>query len=86
MDGRTIKYNIPNTVPGEYVETRILFPENVVKDTPITDPENYLDTVLEEEKEYSESDKSNLLKARRMQLKRRVKERERNTAKSEVFS
>ena len=64
LDGRTIKYNIPNTVPGEYVETRILFPENVVKDTPITDPENYLDTVLEEEKEYSESDKSNLLKAR----------------------
>lgn len=64
LDGRTIKYNIPNTVPGEYIETRIVFPENLVKDAQVTDSKNYLETVLQEEKEYSESDKSRLLKAR----------------------
>ncbi|NLE24452.1 MAG: DUF2207 domain-containing protein [Clostridiaceae bacterium] len=64
LDGRRIKYNIPNTVPGEYIETRIAFPENLVKDAPVTDPEDYLETLLNEEKEYSESDKSHLLKAR----------------------
>lgn len=64
LDGRKIKYNIPNTVPGEYIETRIVFPENLIKDAQITDPINYLETVLQEEKEYSESDKSHLLKAR----------------------
>lgn len=64
LDGKIIKYNIPNTVPGEYVETRIAFPENLVKDAQITDNEDYLETVLQEEKEYSESDKSDLLKAR----------------------
>jgi uncharacterized membrane protein len=64
LDGKIIKYNIPNTVPGEYVETRIAFPENLVKDAQITDKDDYLETVLQEEKEYSESDKSDLLKAR----------------------
>lgn len=64
LDGRRIKYNIPNTVPGEYIETRIAFPENLVKDAQVTDPEDYLETLLQEEKEYSESDKSHLLKAR----------------------
>jgi len=63
-DGKTIKYSIPNTVPGEYVEARIVFPENIIKNAPRTAFKNYMRMVLDEEKEYSESDKSHLLKAR----------------------
>lgn len=64
LDGRKVKYNIPNTVPGEYVEARIVFPENLIKNAQITDSDDYFETVIQEEKEYSDSDKSNLLKAR----------------------
>ncbi|NLX64758.1 MAG: DUF2207 domain-containing protein [Clostridiaceae bacterium] len=63
-NGRTIKYSIPNTVPGEYVEVRVVFPEDLIKNAQLTAPRNYMRMVLEEEKEYSESDKSHLLKAR----------------------
>lgn len=64
LDGRRIKYSIPNTVPGEYIETRVVFPENLIKHAPVTETLDYLETVFQEEKEYSESDKSHLLKAR----------------------
>lgn len=61
---RSITFNIPNTVPGEYVETRIIFPQSVVYNASTTDSSNYLDTVIEQEDEYDESDKADLLKAR----------------------
>lgn len=63
-DRRRISYSIPNTVPGEYVEARIAFPEYLVSDAPVTEEIDYSQTLIQEEKEYSESDKSDLLKAR----------------------
>jgi hypothetical protein len=63
-DRRRISYIIPNTVPGEYVEARIAFPEYLVSDAPVTEDINYSETLTQEEKEYSESDKSDLLRAR----------------------
>ena len=88
LDGRRIKYNIPNTVPGEYIETRIAFPENLVKDAPVTDPEDYLETLLNEEKEYSESDKSHLLKARENAAKEAGKKawNEKMKQRAKIFS
>lgn len=88
LDGKIIKYNIPNTVPGEYVETRILFPENLIKDAEITSNEDYLETVLEEEKEYSEKDKSDLLKARENAAKEAGKKawKEKMKQRAQLFS
>ncbi len=63
-DKRRINFSIPNTVPGEYVETRVVFPEYLVSDAPVTEEIDYMETIQEEEKEYLESDKSDLLKAR----------------------
>jgi len=63
-DMKNVSYTIPNTVPGEYVEVRIAFPVSLVPDAPVAEETDYLDTFLQEEKEYLESDKSDLLKAR----------------------
>jgi len=86
-DGRTIKYSIPNTVPGEYVEARVVFPEDLIKNAQITASKNYMKTVLEEEKEYSESDKSHLLKARENAAKEAGKRawNEKMTQKRKLF-
>lgn len=59
-----IIYNIPNTVPGEYVEARIIFPEYLVQRASRVSEDQYLETVLQEEREYLESDKTDILKAR----------------------
>ncbi len=61
---RSISFNIPDTVPGEYVEARIVFPENVVYHSRIIDEGSQLPTILEEEEAYDESDKADLLEAR----------------------
>ncbi len=88
LDGKIIKYNIPNIVPGEYVETRIAFPENLIKDAQLTARDDYLETVLLEEKEYSESDKSDLLKARENAAKEAGKKawNEKMKQRAKVFS
>ncbi len=88
LDGRRIKYDIPNTVPGEYIETRVAFPENLIKDAPVTDSGSYLETLLQEEKEYSESDKSPLLKARENAAKEAGKKawNERMKHRAKIFS
>ena len=46
------------------MEARIAFPEYLVSDAPVTEDINYSETLTQEEKEYSESDKSDLLRAR----------------------
>jgi len=86
-DGRTIKYSIPDTVPGEYVEARVVFPEDLIKNAQITSFKNYMRTILEEEKEYSESDKSHLLKARENAAKEAGKRawNEKMTQKRKLF-
>ncbi len=61
---RSITFNVPDTVPGEYVEARIVFPENVVYNSSIIDETPHLETILQEEQEYNESDKAELLEAR----------------------
>lgn len=61
---RAISFNVPDTVPGEYVEARIVFPEKVVYNARITDEAPQLETILNEEDEYRESDKADLLAAR----------------------
>ncbi|MCX7771893.1 MAG: DUF2207 domain-containing protein [Clostridia bacterium] len=61
---RTITYNVPDTVPGEYVETRIIFPESVVPNAHITDDNSHMQTIAQEETDYENSDKADLLKAR----------------------
>lgn len=63
-DSGIVYYTIPNTVPGEYVEARVVFPQYLVGNAAKTSSEKYLQTILEEEKEYLESDKSDLLRAR----------------------
>jgi hypothetical protein len=63
-DQRKISYYVPDTVPGEYVEARILFPEWVVSDYLITEEKDYLEEALQEELEYQKSDKADLLEAR----------------------
>lgn len=63
-DQRTILYNVPDKVPGEYVEARILFPESVLADFPVTEDKPYLEEALAEEQEYQKSDKAELLAAR----------------------
>jgi len=60
----SITFIIPNTVPGEYVETRIVFPQDLIFNAPFEEAINHLPKVMEEEEEYNESDKSDLLKAR----------------------
>lgn len=59
-----ISFNVPDTVPGEYVETRILFPENLVPYARVTDDRYHLYSILQEEEEYKDSSKEELLKAR----------------------
>ena len=61
---KIIVYNVPDTVPGEYVETRVLFPQNMVQDFPVTEKKDYYDQAVEEEAEYQKSDKTDLLAAR----------------------
>lgn len=63
-DRRRISYTIPSTVPGEYVEARIAFPQDMVSDVPVAEDIEYAPILVQEEKEYSESDKSDLLRAR----------------------
>ena len=63
-EDRIVVYNVPDTVPGEYVETRVLFPPSLVKDCPVTEDKPYYDQAIEEEAEYQKSDKTDLLAAR----------------------
>lgn len=65
-DRRTVTYHVPDTVPGEYIEARIIFPQELVDDCPVTEDAAYLEQVKQEELEYDESDKADLLKAREM--------------------
>lgn len=61
---RSVSFNVPDTVPGEYVEAGIIFPEYVMYSSKVTDHGNFLNTILEEEEAYNESDKADLLRAR----------------------
>jgi len=63
-DQRKVTYYVPDTVPGEYVETRILFPGWVVSEYLVTEDKAYLEEALQEELEYQNSDKADLLEAR----------------------
>lgn len=64
VDDSSVAFFIPNTVPGEYIETRVVFPEDIVFNAPYNEESIYLPSILEEEEEYIDSDKSELLKAR----------------------
>jgi uncharacterized membrane protein len=64
VNGREIHLNIPDTVPGEYAEARIIFPQRLVYKAPYTDRTNQLETFLAEETEYNASDKEELVRAR----------------------
>lgn len=61
---RTVIYNVPDTVPGEYVEPRILFPQELVENLPVTEGRPFLEQAVQEEAEYDKSDKTELLAAR----------------------
>ena len=63
-DSQTARYDVPDTVPGEYVETRIIFPQNQVSDCPLAEDLPAYDRIIDEEMVYMASDKSHLLKAR----------------------
>lgn len=63
-DSQVVRYDVPNTVPGEYVETRIVFPQSLVSECPVKSKALHLRRIMEEEREYQSSDKSDLLKAR----------------------
>lgn len=63
-DSQVVRFDVPNTVPGEYVETRVVFPQSLVPDCPVTDDSPNLLRIMDEEMEYQNSDKSDLLKAR----------------------
>lgn len=64
MKGQIVNYNVPDTVPGEYVETRIIFPQKQVSDCPVTDRRPNRRRIIAEEQEYQASDKADLLEAR----------------------
>ena len=53
-------------VPREYVEARVVFPENIVFNAPYSDIRPKLPEILQEEEEYINSDKSDLLRARKV--------------------
>ena len=59
-----INFHIPDIVPREYVEARVVFPENIVFNAPYSDIRPKLPEILQEEEEYINSDKSDLLRAR----------------------
>jgi len=59
-----VNFNVPDTVPGEYVETRIIFPQSQVPDCPVTDDSPNRSRIIAEEMEYQASDKADLLEAR----------------------
>ncbi len=61
---RAVSFNVPDTVPGEYVETRVVFPANLVPNARVLDSGDYLEEILAEEEEYKESSKEELLEAR----------------------
>lgn len=64
ISDREINFNIPDTVPGEYVEVRIAFPQNLVYKAPYVERTDQMQTILQEESVYLESDKADLLRAR----------------------
>jgi hypothetical protein len=63
-NSQIVRYNVPDTVPGEYVETRVIFPQKQVSDCPMTDDSPNRDRIVAEELEYQVSDKADLLEAR----------------------
>lgn len=63
-NNRIVNFSIPDTVPGEYVETRIIFPQKLVPDCPVTDNSPNRRRIIAEEMEYQASDKKELLEAR----------------------
>ena len=74
-------------MPGEYVEARVI--STIPRwECSKTSSEKYLQTILEEEKEYLESDKSDLLRARKMQPRKREEGPRRKSKKepSDIFN
>ncbi|NMA65136.1 MAG: DUF2207 domain-containing protein, partial [Clostridiaceae bacterium] len=63
-NNRIINFHIPDIVPKEYVEVRVVFPENLVFNSLYTAQSAKISDILQEEEEYNNSDKSDLLKAR----------------------
>mgnify|MGYP000856606431 CR=1 FL=1 len=61
---RVVHFNIPDTVPGEYIEAGIIFPQDLVYKAEYKERKDHLEQILREEAEYSESDKEELLRAR----------------------
>lgn len=61
---RAVSFNVPDTVPGEYVETRVVFPSSLVPNAKVIDEEDYLEKIMVEESEYNESNIAELLEAR----------------------
>lgn len=83
---QTVRYDVPGTVPGEYVETRIIFPQSQVPDCPMAEDSPAFERIIDEEIEYLASDKSDLLEARETAARKagqrasyeRMKQRTRN--------
>jgi len=63
-ENQVIRYDVPDAVPGEYVETRVIFPQSQVPDCPVAEDSPALERIIEEEIEYLASDKSDLIEAR----------------------
>lgn len=63
-ENRVVQFRVGNIVPREYIEIRIVFPEQLVFNAPYTSLKNRLAEILEEEAEYNNSDKSELVRAR----------------------
>lgn len=61
---RNVTYQIPDTVPGEYVETRVVFPSSLLSKVPYTDNRRYSYLIRQQEAIYNASDKPELLEAR----------------------
>ena len=59
-----INFHVPDLVPREYIEVRVAFPENMVFNSPYSGIGFRLAEILQEEEEYNNSDKSDLLSAR----------------------
>ncbi len=53
-DDRTIIYEVNNLTSGKYVEVRTLFPQNLLSDVSQTNDKNMLQSILKEEKSYTE--------------------------------
>lgn len=64
INNQIVNFNIPDTVPGEYVEARVIFPQEQVPDCPMADDSPNYERIIDEELAYQVSDKTDLLEAR----------------------